>query len=83
MDKEVMLLKSRIDELELENCEAQHKIEELEKKIASMNVAFNTVVDVAVENPPVVSMFTKDKGILDGKPGTDADFHKEAKENEK
>jgi hypothetical protein len=35
------------------------------------------------KDPPVVSMFTKDKGILDGKPGTDADFHKEAAEKER
>ena len=35
------------------------------------------------KDPPVVSMFTKDKGILDGKPGTDADFHKEAAEEYK
>ena len=35
------------------------------------------------KDPPVVSMFTKDKGILDGKPGTDADFHKEAAEEER
>ena len=39
------------------------------------------------QDPPVISMFTKDKGILDGNPfggdtGTDADFHKEAAELE-
>ena len=38
-----------------------------------------TPADKANEDPPVVSMFTKDKGILDGNPfggdtGTDADF---------
>tara|TARA_R110002020_G_scaffold116784_1_gene267433 strand:+ start:348 stop:788 length:441 start_codon:yes stop_codon:yes gene_type:complete len=38
-----------------------------------------TTADKSNENPPVVSMFTKDKGILDGNPfggdtGTDADF---------
>jgi predicted transposase YdaD len=33
MDKEIMLLQNRINELELENCEAQHKIEELEHEI--------------------------------------------------
>ena len=49
MDKEVRLLLNRIGELKLENCEAQNKIEELEKKIASMNVAFNEVVDATVE----------------------------------
>ena len=38
-----------------------------------------TTADKSNENPPVVSMFTKDKGILDGNPfggdtGKDADF---------
>jgi len=33
MDKEIMLLQNRINELELENCEAQHKIKELEHEI--------------------------------------------------
>ena len=49
MDKEVMLLKDRIDKLELENCEAQNKIEKLEKIIASLNVSFNKAVDAAVD----------------------------------
>ena len=33
MDKEIALLHSRIDELELENCEAQNKIDQLKKVI--------------------------------------------------
>ena len=44
-----------------------------------------TTADKANEDPPVVSMFTKDKGILDGNPfggdtGTDADFKGEPAE---
>ena len=49
MDKETMLLNLRIDKLELENCEAQNKIEKLEKTIASLNASFNTAVDIAVD----------------------------------
>ena len=33
MDKEIALLHNRIDELELENCEAQNKIDQLKKVI--------------------------------------------------
>ena len=33
MDKEIMLLQNRIDTLELENCEAQNKIDQLKKVI--------------------------------------------------
>ena len=33
IDKELAVLQNRIDELELENCEAQHKIEDLEHEI--------------------------------------------------
>ena len=33
MDKEIMLLQNRIDVLELENCEAQNKIDQLKKVI--------------------------------------------------
>ena len=33
MDKEIMLLQNRIDTLELENCEAQNKIDQLEKEV--------------------------------------------------
>ena len=33
MDKEIALLQNRIDELELENCEAQNKIDQLKKVI--------------------------------------------------
>ena len=33
MDKEMMLLQNRIDVLELENCEAQNKIDQLKKVI--------------------------------------------------
>ena len=36
MDKEVALLQDEIDKLELANCEAQHKIEELEHEILEM-----------------------------------------------
>ena len=33
MDKEIALLHNRINELELENCEAQNKIDQLKKVI--------------------------------------------------
>ena len=33
MDKEIALLQDEIDKLELANCEAQHKIEDLEHEI--------------------------------------------------
>mgnify|MGYP003629317007 FL=1 len=33
MDKEIALLNNRINELELENCEAQNKIDQLKKVI--------------------------------------------------
>ena len=36
MDKEVALLQDEIDKLELSNCEAQHRIEELEHEILEM-----------------------------------------------
>ena len=36
MDKEVALLQDEIDKLELANCEAQHKIEDLEHEILEM-----------------------------------------------
>ena len=36
MDKEVALLQDEIDKLELANCEAQHKIENLEHEILEM-----------------------------------------------
>ena len=36
MDKEVALLQDEIDKLELANCEAQHRIEELEHEILEM-----------------------------------------------
>ena len=36
MDKEVALLQDEIDKLELSNCEAQHKIEDLEHEILEM-----------------------------------------------
>tara|TARA_R100000501_G_C2531551_1_gene54231 strand:+ start:60 stop:233 length:174 start_codon:yes stop_codon:yes gene_type:complete len=49
MDKEIMLLKERIDKLELENCEAENEIEKLKKTIASLNVSFNKAVDIAVD----------------------------------
>ena len=49
MDKEIALLHNRINELELENCEAQNKIEKLEETIASLNASFNTAVSIAVD----------------------------------
>ena len=33
IDKELAVLQNRIDELELNNCEAQHKIDQLKKVI--------------------------------------------------
>ena len=33
MDKEIALLHNRIDELELENCEAQNKIDQLGEEV--------------------------------------------------
>ena len=36
MDKKVALLQDEIDKLELANCEAQHKIEDLEHEILEM-----------------------------------------------
>ena len=36
MDKEIMLLQNRIDTLELENCEAQNKIDQLKKVIGQL-----------------------------------------------
>ena len=56
---------------------------EVHKDLAQTHDHDDCMITYVNEDPPVVSMFTKDKGILDGKPGTDADFHKEAKENER
>ena len=36
MDKEIALLHNRIDELELENCQAQNKIDQLNKIIGQL-----------------------------------------------
>ena len=36
MNKEIALLQDEIDKLELANCEAQHKIEDLEHEILEM-----------------------------------------------
>ena len=56
MDKETALLQDEIDKLELANCEAQHKIEDLEHEI----------LEIKKDEDDMVSAISTVKDLLKG-----------------